>query len=630
MKLRYILFTLLVLALSACSFSLAEDVTPPPNYISPTPPPTLGPLFPPEAPSIERGAAIFADKCVACHGPKGMGDGDQGKQLPVTVAALGLPQFARPAAPVDWYTTVTRGNIERYMPPFNSLDEQQRWDVITYALSLHASEENLARGKQLFETNCANCPLDTFQDQTKMASLSADKIVTLLKNGGDGVTALSGSLTDEDYYAVADYLRTLTYGVTLPTATPEPPTVTPTVATVEGSPTVEGTPATEAATPVATESTPAVDANGTPIATAETTPVAGSVKISGSLKGTNVSGVTITLHGYDHASDSSGATEVYTKTAATDANGQFVFEGVEQIENRIYVVDTVYQEVTYSSDLIVVTPDQTDYTVPEFTVYETTQDYSTLTFDQAHFFVEAADQSVQVIGVYTFTNKTDKTILVKATVDVPFITMPAEAQNVSYDITQDSAPMMQAEGGFAIPPSEKSYSLVALYTLPYNGKLQLSQPLALDAKSVLVLVPEGMKVKSSQLTAGDMQAFQNANYQSFQGTDFKAGDTITLDISGKAKSGGAASGTTDTRQGLLIGVGALGAMLIAAGAWLYMRDRKTAAEPEARDEEAAMQSEEDILDAIIALDDLHRSGKINDEAYKTRRAELKSRLKDLM
>ena len=129
MKLRTIFFILLPLLLSACSFSLAEDITPPPNYVAPTPMPTLGPLFPTDAPSLENGAAIYAEKCAACHGPQGLGDGEQGKQLPVTVAALGLPQVARSAAPADWFTVVTRGNIERYMPPFASLTNQERWDV---------------------------------------------------------------------------------------------------------------------------------------------------------------------------------------------------------------------------------------------------------------------------------------------------------------------------------------------------------------------------------------------------------------------------------------------------------------------------------------------------------------------
>jgi len=626
MKLRYLLFTLLALVLAACSFSLAEDITPPPNYIPPTPMPTLGPLYPPEAPSLERGAAIFAEKCAACHGDKGLGDGAQGKQLPYPVAALALPSFAHPAAPVDWYTVVSQGNIERFMPPFASLSEQERWDVVTFAISLHASAKDVARGRELFETNCANCPLNVFKDQIGMASLSADEIVALLKNGGDNVTALSGTLTSDDYYAVAAYLRSLTFAVTLPTPTPEPATPTPTVASTETSLTPAGT---ESAVTPGAETTPATDTTASPV-TPEATPVPG-LKFTGSVSGANVEGVTVTLRGYDHAADQSGASEVVTKTAVLDSTGQYSFEGLEVVDARIFVVDVIYNEVTYSSELIVPTADQTEISVPAITLYETSEDYSTLVFEQAHFFLDVADQSLQVIGVYTFSNTSDKSILVKAMVDVPFLKTPDNAQNVSFDLTQESAPLLQAEGGFAIPPSDKPYGIVSIYTLPYNGKLELSQPLLLPATSVLVLVPEGLKVKSEQLTAGGTQAFNNSTYLAFQGQNLKAGDTIKLEISGNPKSGGTSTTDTSSRQGLLIGVGALGAVLIAAGAWLYLRERKRPVDEEREEEEDDdMESEEDLLDAIIALDDLHRSGKINDEAYQTRRAELKARLKNVM
>jgi len=154
MKLRHlILFITATILLTACNFTLAEDVTPPPNYVPPTPAPTLGPLFPAQAPSTENGAAIFAEKCAPCHGATGLGDGPQGIQLGVTVPAFGLPEIARPASPAQWYTTVTRGNMERFMPPFASLSDQQRWDVVAYAMTLHTSEEEIAKGKGLFEDN---------------------------------------------------------------------------------------------------------------------------------------------------------------------------------------------------------------------------------------------------------------------------------------------------------------------------------------------------------------------------------------------------------------------------------------------------------------------------------------------
>ena len=79
------------------------------------------------------------------------------KQLPVTVAALGLPATAQKAVPSAWYTMVTQGNLERFMPPFSSLNDQERWDVVSYALTLHTTAEEIEKGKTIFESSCADC-----------------------------------------------------------------------------------------------------------------------------------------------------------------------------------------------------------------------------------------------------------------------------------------------------------------------------------------------------------------------------------------------------------------------------------------------------------------------------------------
>jgi mono/diheme cytochrome c family protein len=615
MKLRTLLIAIFAILLSACSFSLAEDMTPPPGYIPPTPAPTLGPLFPAQAPSLENGAAIYTEKCAACHGPEGKGDGEQGKQLPVTVAALGLPQIGRTAAPAEWFTTVTRGNMERYMPPFTSLSDQERWDVVAYALSLQTNAEQIAQGQMVFESNCAGCSLDFFKDQAGMAALNADDLVLLLKGGSDKVTALSGNLSDDDLYAAAAYLRTLTFAA--PTPTPEPATPAPTVAAVEVTPST-----TESGTPSA-ETTPAITETAVP-----STPEAVGGKVNGTVSGANVNGLTITLRGYDHAADASGPQETVTLTGVTDANGNFAFEGLEMPENRIYVADALYQGVTYSSSMTTVTAGMSELTLAPFKVYETTNDYSTLVFDQVHFFFDIADGAVQVIGVYTFKNTSESTIVVQSTTDVPFIKTPPEAQNIGFELSQDSAPLMAAEGGFALLPSETPYGVVAYYTLPYDKKAEIAQPFGLSATSLLVLVPEGVKVKSDQVTKGDVQTFQGANYDEYLGTDIKSGDTLSLSLSGMPKATGTTPTSTNSQQNLLIGVGALGLVLILAGVWMYLRDRnRPEEEVEEVEEEDEFDTEEEILDAIIALDDLHRAGKLPDEAYQTRRAELKARLK---
>src|SRR5512145_3547581 len=102
MKFRFAIIAAFAILLTACNFTLAEDITPPPNYVPPTPAATLGPLFPAQAPSTGNGALIFAEKCAPCHGVTGLGDGEQGIKLNVPVPAFGLPEVARPASPVQW------------------------------------------------------------------------------------------------------------------------------------------------------------------------------------------------------------------------------------------------------------------------------------------------------------------------------------------------------------------------------------------------------------------------------------------------------------------------------------------------------------------------------------------------
>ena len=68
----------------------------------------------------------------------------------------------------------------------------------------------------------------------------------------------------------------------------------------------------------------------------------------------------------------------------------------------------------------------------------------------------------------------------------------------------------------------------------------------------------------------------------------------------------------------MIGGGGLGILLIAAGVFLYFRDRRRMPQQPLRTNPVSSSAEE-VMDAILALDDLHRAGKIADEAYQKRR-----------
>ena len=94
MKFRTTLFIALIsLLLAACNMTLAQDVTPPPGAVQQAQPqPTLGPNFPAQAPDLQNGAAIYAEKCAGCHGEDGLANSRMSEQLAgqgVTVPALG-------------------------------------------------------------------------------------------------------------------------------------------------------------------------------------------------------------------------------------------------------------------------------------------------------------------------------------------------------------------------------------------------------------------------------------------------------------------------------------------------------------------------------------------------------------
>jgi hypothetical protein len=165
--------------------------------------------------------------------------------------------------------------------------------------------------------------------------------------------------------------------------------------------------------------------------------------------------------------------------------------------------------------------------------------------------------------------------------------------------------------------------------LPYDKKLALSIPFKVSVSSGSLLVPEGLVVKGDQLTpAGTRDMGTGGTFQIFQYTDLKVGDTLDFTVSGAPKQTGTTATGADSNRNLLIGVGVLGVVLVLAGVFLFVRDRRREEMEDEEFEEASDEDADALMDAIIALDDQFRAGNISEEAYRQRRAELKARLKE--
>ena len=83
---------------------------------------------------------------------------------------------------------------------------------------------------------------------------------------------------------------------------------------------------------------------------------------------------------------------------------------------------------------------------------------------------------------------------------------------------------------------------------------------------------------------------------------------------------------------LIIGASFLGITLIMFGVWMLFKERRTKRKNDARSEseEVSYDNPEGLMDAIIALDDIYKSGDLPDKAYQERRAKLKTRLSELL
>ena len=86
--------------------------------------------------TLERGAAVFAQNCAACHGQTGRGDGEAGKSLSPPPANLAwFSQMPMSRWDPFMYWTVAEGGQQfaTAMPAFkDALPKNDIWSVISY------------------------------------------------------------------------------------------------------------------------------------------------------------------------------------------------------------------------------------------------------------------------------------------------------------------------------------------------------------------------------------------------------------------------------------------------------------------------------------------------------------------
>ncbi len=638
MRIRKIPFTVLFsltlgVSLVGCSFSLASDITPPPNaetFNSQNALPTISSdLLPAAAPNPQNGQALFQQHCAACHGATGMGDGPQAAQLQVTVPALGDATIAQDSRPVDWFQMVTNGNMSNFMPPFSSvLDASQRWDVVAYAISLSMSQDTLDQGKTVFEANCQSCHgahgegaggIPGWIDKPgTLAALSITDMATVIQTGNGEMPSFASSLSQDQITAAAEYVRSLSFNSSAGS-----------LAEAAGTP---GSPTTAAQATTQPGTTTQPEATAQPGTTAV---ISGNITITGTVTngsgGSVPPGMTVTLTAFD------GMNQAFVKTTTAAADGSFTFPEVELSESRAYMASVDYQGTTFNSDVFHSTdqPGATSVQLP-ISIYETTTDASKLRVDRMHVFFDFSDpQFVQVAELFVLNNTGTQVIVSPSTTKgVVDYQLPQGATNLQFQDGSLGARYLQTDNGFSdtqsVTPGSGTQILFA-YELPYQRKMDISVPIPLPVNSVVVMVPEGgMNLDSSQVQSMGNSEVQGQMIDFYSATSLAAGSTLDLSLSGKASSAVGNTGLSTQGLGLTIGLTVLVLALIGLGYWLFVQHRREAQADEAEGDPVAEGLPDEIMDAIITLDDRYKAGEIPQEAYEQRRAELKDQLKSIL
>ena len=540
---------------------------------------------------------------------------------------------------------VANGNIQRYMPPFKSLSVPQRWDVIAYVFSLSTTDETLAQGQTVFIENCAAChgkrgqgdgpdagdlassPID-FTDQAFMGYKSAMDLYDSI-SGGMGEMHAFSDLSEVDRWALTDFLRSLTFVAPEGAESPEE------ASTLED----ESSDATsqEAESAESTDQ-PAEASSETPVDADD--PAAGvgtvSVQVVSGSGGDLPVGEDVILHGYD------GMEEVFTETVPLNESGVVFFENIPMPEGRVFLATTEYDQVAYGSNIAQVTEESTDANL-SLMVFNSTTDISGLTIERLHVFFDFVNPgSVQVIELVLLSSVTGETVIAP-TDEQPVIEFELPEGALNLEVQENmQIHLMPTETGFgvgSVRPSGEPYDITFAFEIPYDKKkAEISLPVPLDAAAAIIIAPEdGVKLKSDQLQDGGSRDFQGIPYRTYNASNLKAGEALTFTLSGTPKLPKDLSGSagTDTTTSLMIGLGTLGVVLIGTGIFLWQRNRhmEDEWEDDAVDfEESPVMAEtqEELMDAIIALDDLYKAGDLPEEAYLKRREELKARLKEIV
>ena len=237
--------------------------------------------------------------------------------------------------------------------------------------------------------------------------------------------------------------------------------------------------------------------------------------------------------------------------------------------------------------------------------------------DQSRFVLEVQDDSLNVFNMFEVENTAKRPVQT----DGPLVfVLPDNAQGVG--MLEGSTPNAVAAGKTVTVngPFAPGKTVVQFaYSIPLGAEsIEIAQKLPAPMTQVSVVAQKigAMQMASPQLSERREMPADGQVFILGQGGALKAGDTVTLTLSGLPHRS-----TWPASLAL-----AIAAVIVAAGAWGAVRGRR--AEPSTR--RAQLQARrEKLLSELTTLEEQRRKGTVDARVYATRREHLVTALEDL-
>lgn len=604
-RLRYVIFSLLLVALVGCTGLAGE-----PEIVITFAPPVARPTesgYPLQAPNLANGAQIFADRCVLCHGEDGRGNGElvQTGEVPQAGNFMDAAN-TQSQSPREWFDIITNGRLDQLMPPWaNALNEQERWDVTFYTYTQHYQPNQIVDGQSAWETACGDCaediqhPLHFLLDMQNTLGLSDATLHS-------AILRAAPQLSDYQAWEAVSYLRTQNLDEMQ-------------VILMRDNPVNSAIP-----TPPLSSAPEGQSTDGT---------IYGQIT-NGTIGGELPDGLAVTLF----TQTVTGEIERYETIA--DAEGNFSYDDVPIVPDQYYVASVAYRERVFASEQFAGAEAQPDLVLP-VQIYDLTEDPEVITISRILSQITAVADGLQVAQFILIENTSDRVFTSSQEVApgryagvvihlppssfIPGLPEDFQRYVVSEDqsFVIDTAPVLPGSG----------HIIQLVYFIPYEGDAIIEQPLnyRMEGELRLLLRPTNLEIRSEQVQSIGVETVGQNVYGSYSGVlDLVAGDVLQFELRGSGASTAEQLETprvvpANTLVLLLAGFGLL-AVIAGAGYYFFSRRGTT--------DEATADSKDRLIDALIQqiaeLDDAHDRGDINHDLYHHRRKQLKTRLAAIM